>query len=49
MAVILVVEDEERVRVMVESILIDNGHQTGPELGAPTGRRARDRARAHGV
>jgi DNA-binding NtrC family response regulator len=28
MAVILVVEDEEQVRVMVESILIDNGHQT---------------------
>jgi DNA-binding NtrC family response regulator len=28
MAVILVVEDEEQVRVMVESILIDIGHQT---------------------
>jgi DNA-binding NtrC family response regulator len=28
MAVILVVEDEEQVRVMVESILVDDGHQT---------------------
>jgi CheY-like chemotaxis protein len=28
MAVILVVEDEEQIRVLVESILIDNGHQT---------------------
>jgi DNA-binding NtrC family response regulator len=28
MAVILVVEDEEQIRVLVESILIDDGHQT---------------------
>jgi DNA-binding NtrC family response regulator len=28
MAVILVVEDEEQVRVLAESILRDNGHQT---------------------
>jgi DNA-binding NtrC family response regulator len=27
MAVILVVEDEEQIRVLVESILIDDGHQ----------------------
>ncbi len=28
MAVILVVEDEEQIRVLVEAILIDDGHQT---------------------
>jgi CheY-like chemotaxis protein len=28
MAVILVVEDEEQIRVLVESILVDDGHQT---------------------
>jgi DNA-binding NtrC family response regulator len=28
MAVILVVEDEEQTRVLVESILVDDGHQT---------------------
>ena len=27
MAVILVVEDEEQIRVLVESILVDDGHQ----------------------
>jgi hypothetical protein len=28
MAVVLVVEDEEQIRVLVESILVDDGHQT---------------------
>jgi DNA-binding NtrC family response regulator len=28
MAVILVIEDEEQIRVLVESILVDDGHQT---------------------